>query len=227
MEDAIQPSDYPVGSVQTIIDRLPRYFTICVASKRNSGKSVLVMELIQDLMRQRKVDMVVVMSGSAHLNDDYKFLPKKLVMPFNERILGNVWYAQTKKEAKDRKHVLFVFDDCLSSPEAIRNPLLTRIYTLGRHVAVSGILISQHTASLLSPTIKGNSDIILWSQLNKGQLQNLADSATNIKTKDFVRLSETLGGHDYQFLLLDNYNRSTDPKAFLAVVKAKPPKEKK
>jgi hypothetical protein len=147
-------------------------------------------------------------------------------MPFNERILGNVWYAQTKKDAKDRKHILFVFDDCLSTPEAIRNPLLTRIYTLGRHVAVSGILISQHTASLLSPTIKGNSDIILWSQLSKGQLQNLADSSTNITTKDFVRLSEALGGHDFQFLLLDNYNRSTDPHEFLAVVKAKPPKEK-
>ena len=135
-------------------------------------------------------------------------------------------YSQTKKDAKDRKHILFVFDDCLSTPEAIRNPLLTRIYVQGRHVAVSGILISQHTASLLSPTIKGNSDIILWSQLGRSQLQNLADSTTNITTKNFVKLSEALGGHDFQFLLLDNYNRSTDPREFLAVVKAKPPKEK-
>ena len=227
MEDAIQPSDYPVGTVQNIIDRLPKYFTISVASKRNSGKSVMMMELVRDLMRQRKVDMVIVMSGSAHLNDDWTFLPKKLVMPFSERILGNVWYSQSKKEAKDRKHILFVFDDCLSDAIAIRNPLLTRIYTLGRHVAVSGILISQHTASLLSPTIKGNSDIILWSQLNKGQLVQLADATSNISTKDFVRLSENLGGHDFQFLLLDNYNRSTNPREFLAVVKAKPPKEKK
>lgn len=226
MEDAIQPSDFPVGGVQDIIDRLPKYFTCSVASKRNSGKSVLVMELIKDLMHQKKVDMVIVMSGSAHLNNDYKFLPQKLVMPFNERILGNVWYSQTKKDAKDRKHILFVFDDCLSTPEAIRNPLLTRIYVQGRHVAVSGILISQHTASLLSPTIKGNSDIILWSQLGRSQLQNLADSTTNITTKNFVKLSEALGGHDFQFLLLDNYNRSTDPREFLAVVKAKPPKEK-
>jgi len=226
MEHAIQPSDFPVGGVQNIIDRLPKYFTISVASKRNSGKSVLVMELIKDLMAQKKVDMVIVMSGSAHLNEDYKFLPKKLVMTFNERILSNVWYAQSKKDAKDRKHILFVFDDCLSTPEAIRNPLLTRMWVLSRHLAISGCLISQHTASLLSPTIKGNSDIILWSQLSKGQLQNLADSSTNITTKDFVRLSESLGGHDFQFLLLDNYNRSTDPREFLAVVKAKPPKEK-
>ena len=65
MEDAIQPNDFPVGNVQDIVDRLPKYFTICVASKRNSGKSVLVMELIQDLMRQRKVDMVVVMSADS------------------------------------------------------------------------------------------------------------------------------------------------------------------
>lgn len=219
----MDPADFDVEGVDGIVGRLPKFFTISVASKRNSGKTVLVSELVKSLLKEKKIDMVLVMTGSAGLNDDYDFLPKKLVMPFTERLLLNAWDAQSKKKPKDRKHILFVFDDCLSTPEAVRNPALTRLYTLGRHASVSAILISQHTAVLLSPIIKANSDIILWSKLGLSQLQTLWLSTTNISKDDFVRISETLGGIHYQFMLLDNITGSTDPHEFLAVVKAKAP----
>ena len=213
-----------VESVDTLIKKLPRFFTISVASKRNSGKTVLVSELIRALLKQKKVDMCIVMSGSAKLNDDYNFLPAKLVIPFSERLLVNAWNAQEKRKPKDRPHILFVFDDCLASPEAVRNPMLTKIWALGRHVNLSAILISQHTAVLLSPIIKANSDILLWSKLNRQQLEVLWLSTTNIDKKEFVQISEKYGGIDFQFMLLDNYKGSSDPTEYLAVVKAKPPK---
>jgi hypothetical protein len=215
--------NYTVNTVDDVIKRLPRYFTVSVASKRNSGKTVLVSELIKRLLAMKKVDMVVVMSGSAHLNDDYDFLPKKLVMPFSERVLKNAWALQEKKLPKDRPHILFVLDDCLATPEAVRNTTVAKYYSLGRHVQSSFIIISQHTSVLLTPIIKGNSDIILWSKLNRGQLWNLWESTVNITRKDFVHLSETLGGIHYQFMLLDNHTHSTNPADFLDVIKAKPP----
>lgn len=216
----LSPSDFVVGGVPDIVARLPKYFTISVASKRNSGKTVLVSELLKDLLKTKKVDIVVVMSGSAGLNTDYSFLPKKLVMPFSERILQNTWQSQSKKKPGDRKHILFVFDDCLGTPAAIRNPTLTKFWALSRHNHISAVLISQHTAVLLSPIIKANSDVILWSKLNRMQIEGLWQSTTNITKKDFIHITETLGGVDYQFMLLDNYTKSTNPREFLAVVKA-------
>ena len=223
METPLLPSDFHVEGVDGIVRRLPTFFTISVASKRNSGKTVLVTELVKQLLREKKVDMCVVMSGSAGLTEDYSFLPKKLVMPFSERLLTNTWRSQEKKKPDDRKHILFVLDDCLATPEAIRNPMLTRIFSLGRHCRQSCILISQHTTVLLSPIMKANSDIILWSKLGRGALEVLWLSSTNISKKDFITVSEALGGINFQFMLLDNYTGSTDPHVFLSVVRAKPP----
>lgn len=222
----LDAADFPVGHVDDIVSRLPKNgFTISIASKRNSGKSVITVEILKTLLNKKRIDMVIVMSGSAGLNDDYAFLPKKLVMPFSERVLANVWASQEKKKREDRRHILFVFDDCLATPEAVRNPTLTKIFALGRHNGpISAILISQHTAVLLSPIIKANSDLLLWSKLNRSQLETLWLSTTNVSKDDFIRISEALGGIHYQFMLLDNYTSSTDPHDFLAVVKAKSPK---
>ena len=220
----LEAKDFQVGTVADIVSRLPKNgFTMSMASKRNSGKSVLCVEILKALLRERRIDMVVIMSGSARLNDDYDFLPAKLVIPFSERILANTWASQEKKKKEDRKHLLFVFDDCLADPSAVRNPMLTKLYSLGRHASISAILISQHTAVLLSPIIKANSDVILWSKLNRAQLETLWLSTTNVTKDDFIGISEALGGIHYQFMLLDNYTSSTDPHDFLAVVKAKPP----
>jgi len=222
-ERTLNPSDYTVKPVNDIADKLPKYFTLSVASKRNSGKSYIVRELIQLLMREKKVQMVVVMSGTAHLNDDYDFLPPKLVMPFSESILKNLWAFQMKKKASERPHILVVLDDTLGDQKSIRNPTLQRYFCASRHVAISVIVISQHSAVLLSPIIKGNSDQIWWSKLNRAQLEDLWLSTVNVSKKDFVRLSEALGGTHYNFMVLDNYTSSTDPLEFIDVIRAKPP----
>jgi molybdopterin-guanine dinucleotide biosynthesis protein len=46
-------------------------FAMVVASKRNSGKTQLVSQLIDQFIRQGKVWLPVVYSATAHLNDDY------------------------------------------------------------------------------------------------------------------------------------------------------------
>ena len=218
-------ADFEPYGVDEIIRRLPPFFTISVASRRNSGKSVLIGELVRELIKQKRVDMVVVMSGSAGLNNDWDFLPKKLVMPFSEATLESIWQTQKSQPADRRKHTLIVVDDALATPEALRNNLVLRYYSLGRHINSSFICISQHTSNLLSPTIKANSDVILWSKLNLQQLEQLWYSTVNLSKKDFIKLSEQFGGHSYNFMLLDNYKQThTSPTGALSIVRAKPPK---
>ena len=218
--------DRDVLPVSEIIRRLPKFFTISIASRRNSGKSHLSSQLVKLLIRKKKVDIVIVMSGSAGLNNDWNFVNSKLVMAYSDDMLTNIWNKQesdvlnTKMKAK---HVLVVLDDCLSTPEAIRSPVIGEYYTRGRHLHVSMICISQHTSQLLTPIMRANSDIILWSKLNRQQLEQLWLSTTNITKADFIRVSEALGGHDYNFMLLDNIiQNSRDPADFLSIVRANP-----
>jgi hypothetical protein len=65
-----------------IIRRLAKYFTISCPSKRNSGKSVLIIALVRELIRRKRVDIVVVMTGSKGLNDDWSWLPDDLVIDY-------------------------------------------------------------------------------------------------------------------------------------------------
>lgn len=215
-----------VESVDGILERLPPLFTISCASKRNSGKTVLISELIQKLLEEKRVDMVMVMSGSAGMNDDYDFLPKGLVMSYSEQVLAKLWARQKATPKDKRSKVLVVLDDCLATPEAIQSKMLTNIYALGRHVSISCIIISQVANWILTPTIKQNSDMILWSKLNRQQLENLWGAMTNIDKRDFLSFSEAEGGKNYNFLCFDNYTTSTDPLDFLSIVRASPPSTK-
>ena len=221
--------------VSEIVRRLPKYFTIACCSCRNSGKSVLITQLVKLLIKQKRVDIVVVMSGSAGLNSDWEFLDSRLVMPFSEDKLTQIADNQTSSilkykhpEGKDKpkppKHVLIVLDDCLSTPEALESPTVGATFSLGRHKLMSCILISQHTTRFPNPILRANSDIILFSRLNKRSLENLWLSVSNIDKKDFISIAEKYGGVNYSFMLIDLYNRtSRDPADTITIVRADPP----
>jgi len=225
-EETKMANHTPLGTDE-IVDRLPPYFTISTVSARNSGKSVLIQELVRKLIKAKRVDMVLIMSGSAGLNEDWTFLPSNLVIPFSTEVLNRVWEKQKMTPIDEREHILVVLDDCLATPEAFRNQRINAFYSLGRHLTLSMMILSQHTTYLLSPIIKANSDIILWSKLNRQQLKGLWESTCNLEWKSFLNFSETLGGVDYNFLLLDIYCKSNKPEEFLTFVRAEPPKKEK
>lgn len=212
--------ELPLLSVSSFIERLPKYFTISIASKRNSGKSYAISAIIKELLKRKKVDLVLVMSGSAGLNNDYNFLPKKLVINFNEEILKNLWAKQVATPEEKRHHILLVLDDCLSDKSAVNSQTVQSIFTLGRHCFLSCIVASQVSSWLLSPTIKQNSDMILWSKLNRQQLETLWSSTSHMDRKEFIDFSEHNGGFNYQFCGIDNFTKSNKPEDFLFVLKA-------
>lgn len=91
-----------------------------------------------------------------------------------------------------------------------------------RRLAVGALGIDydrRHTSLLLQPLIRSNSDICR-SKLSRGQLEQLWLATVCINKKDFVALSEALGGHNYQFLVLDQVVQNTrEPEDYSTVVR--------
>ena len=215
MEAAADPDElvelFPKGS-----------FTLSMIGVRNSGKSVLIQQIIKSLFRKKLVDIVLVMSGSASLNDDYSFLPEGCVMNFDKEMLHRIWDKQVaEKKANKAKRVFIVFDDCLSDKTAIRNEIMMRIYVQGRHISLGSAILSQYPAYITSPTILGNSDLILYSKLNRQAIERLWESTSGISKKEFLNVSEAVAGVNYTFMVINNYCKSPDPEEYMTFVRAK------
>ena len=165
--------------------------------------------------------MVLVMSQTQHVNDDYSFLPKRLRQTFSEDVIKKLLDTQGKVPKKKRDQVLLVLDDVLSDKDAERSRFIKRIYTLGRHYDISIVLISQTSNVALTPAIKQNSDWILYSRQNRYMLESLWSSVCNIDKRTFIAWSEE-NNKNYTFLAIDNTSQSNDPGEFLLKIRVTP-----
>ena len=165
--------------------------------------------------------MVLVMSQTAGVNDDYWFINPRLRQTFSELTIKKLMDRQGKVKKGQREQVLLVLDDVLSSKEAENSRFIKRLYTLGRHYDISVILISQTSNVALTPAIKQNSDYILYSRLNRYQLAALHEAVTNMDKREFIQFSES-HNKNYTFLCVDNTSQSNRPADFLLRVKVCP-----
>ena len=220
--DVEEAHDDPgIMSVTDLAQKIRVPFSMSVASKRNSGKTLLISALIQALLAMRKVDMVLVMSQTVHVNEDYWFLPPRLRIPFSEAVIQKLMDKQAKIPKGKREQVLLVLDDVLSDKDAEKSRYVRRLFILSRHYDIHIILISQTSNVALSPQIKANSDYILYSRLNRYQLGTLWESLTNIDKRAFIEWSE-MNNKNFTFLIVDNTSQSNNPADFLLKVRVSP-----
>ena len=220
MDAALTPLEF--------VELFPPFVTCAIIGVRNSGKSVLTQQIIKAVQKKKMVDIVIVMSGSAQLNDDYSFLPEGALMNFNDGLLHRIWNKQVadKKEGKEKK-LLIVFDDCLTDKNAIRNEIIQKIWVQGRHVSINSFLLSQYPAYITSPIILGNSDFLMTSKLNRQAIERVWESTVGISKKDFINITESIAGVDYTFLVINNYCKSPKPEDYLTYVRGTKEKPKK
>jgi hypothetical protein len=213
--------ELPVLSVEELVDKMRVPFALSCASRRNTGKTFYISHLINALVMKKKIDYVLVMSNTIAVNDDYKFLPPALRQPYNEGIIRKLMKRQADIPKAERKQVLLVCDDVLTDKEAEKSRLLKKLFVMGRHFDISIVLASQSANGfILTPTIKNNSDFILFSRLNRHHLINLYEALTNIDKKEFISFAER-HNRDFVFLCVDNTSQSTDPSEFILLTKAK------
>ena len=215
-----------VLSVDAFASKIKPPFSMAVASKRNTGKTLLVSALIQQLLNKNIVKSVLVMSQPVHVNRDYWFLPPRLRQPFSEDVIKRLMDRQAAIKKEQREQVLLVLDDVLSDKDAEKSRFIKRLFTLGRHYDINVCLISQTSNVALSPGIKQNADYIMYSRLNRYQLAALWESITNMDKRDFIAYSEALN-KNYTFLVVDNTSQSNHPEDFLLRVKVSPEEAKR
>lgn len=205
-------------TVEEFASKIKAPFSMAVASKRNTGKTMLVSALIMELVHTDTVDLVLVMSQTAHVNDDYWFVNPRLRQPFSEVVIEKLMEKQASKPKEKREQVLLVLDDVLSDRQAEGSRFIKKLYTLGRHYDISIILISQTSNVALTPAIKQNADYLIYSRLNRYQLATLHESVTNMDKREFIRWSEE-HNKNFVFLVVDNTSQSNRPEDFLLKVK--------
>lgn len=211
--------------IQAFADQVKVPFSMCIASKRNTGKSVLVNQFVKHMVDTKKVDVPIVFSNTTGLNDDYPSIPKHLKQPYSEEALQRLIDHQKKVPKGKRKEVLVVFDDVLGDKKADRSSLILYCYAIGRHININPILASQVSNRVLTPTVKANSDYILLSRLNRQHIVNIWEAITNMEKNEFIAFIEDVN-KDYKFCVVDMTSQSNEPADFLKLVKARPPSKK-
>jgi hypothetical protein len=194
-------------------------FRMVVASKSNSGKTQLLSQIVQELLKQGKIYICFVFSNTYKQSGDWSFLPESCKSPFDPTKLRELLDMQCATPKQQRKQVLVILDDVFDDKSAVRNETITAFYTRGRHAGISCVLLSQASNHLLTPTIKENACYILYSRLNRQQLGVLWECITNMEKQEFIRFSEAIN-KDYNFIAIDNTVHSNNPTEFLKVVRA-------
>jgi hypothetical protein len=214
-----------VNDIPSVVSTMKVPFSSIVVSKRNSGKSFLVRDLVYNLSVQKRIHQVIVMSNTSglNLNKDYDFIDKKFLTTFAQEKIERLMKIQAKAiKAGKIREILLVLDDVIGgdgTKKAEGNRLIRSLYANGRHFHISVVLLSQIANRLLEPPLRENSDYIFFSRLGMRGLETLWESIPVIRKKEFIRFAST-HNKDFTFVLYDNMTQSNDPMDFLYLIKA-------
>lgn len=183
-----------------------RNFAALIISKRASGKSFLCNYLIKHFSDNNRFDYYVLFSQTSHISGDFSCIPTNChFREFTERTLNKIFeYQEKKKKSKTPKNCLIIVDDCVGAVGHQFAVLLDKLYTLGRHYLCSVVMLCQIAKNVITPTIRNNVDVWLFSINNRTTIdvlyENVVYDGDRKKFYDFVKKNTT----DYRFIIYDN-----------------------
>ena len=145
----------------------PKYFSMTIASPRNSGKNVLLKAMLNELRKTRQIDLCVLFSGTHHLQKDtYNFIAPRLRFhssEANEKISEILeiqqQYLKKHKFNKDKIPTVLIILDDIQADLGRNNKIIQKLYLEGRH---SGCIVIScfQTLNNMNPELRKNSEII-------------------------------------------------------------------
>ena len=201
-----------------------RNFASIIVSKRASGKSFLCNYLIKNFHDNKRFDYYIVFSQTSHLSNDFSCIPKKQHFKvFNEEIINKVFNFQEKyRKTKKPKNCCIIIDDCIGGIGNEFKILLDKLYSLGRHYLCSIITLSQIGKNVITPTMRNNVDIWMFSINNRNTMdviyENVIWQGNRQSFYKFVQENTT----NYRFIIYDN-TKSTSNDYY--IIKAEDPGE--
>jgi hypothetical protein len=150
---------------------LPDDATCVVCAKRNSGKSVLIKDL---LSYHKNIPFSVVISPTESSNNFYSnFIPKMLIHDdYQTELVEKFLDRQKKLTSKKKKEIrqfgssnidnraLLIMDDCMyQAKEFVSSKEIREIFMNGRHIAVNFYLTMQFPLGI-PPALRCNVDYV-------------------------------------------------------------------
>jgi len=183
-------------------------FAMVIIGKRASGKTVLCNAFLKAMIESDKAYSVILLSSTAHLNDDFPDLPDSCKLMFSNEMIQTIMDSQERVGKHLRKHIIIVLDDILSLKEASNSPQINSLYTRGRHLFLHPIILSQANSHAVSPQIRANTDYWIIGKTIRPIYEVIWSQIAGIGKKEFVELCEKLT-LDYHFVGIDVRANST------------------
>lgn len=214
----------------TIVDK-----TVLLVGKRNSGKSVLLKNMVS--YYGKSFSKIYACSGTEAVNKYYTncgLIRSDCVFDtYNEEwgqnLIKALISANSGLEKSKQRKVLLILDDCIADVNFHNaKSSITHMFANGRHYGISLIVTTQYLKSV-SPLMRGNSDFAFIGQQNSESLKILGNTymSGKITKSQFYDLYDksTL---DYNFFAINcNSVKNRDNiNELYGVIKAPPEKYK-
>ena len=140
---------------------------IVITSRRNSGKSVLMRNLIKHMLDIYEFSFIMLFSDTGHFNDDYSFIDKNLIFNSDklDEVIGKVLKIQERNRKKGLKiHGMIILDDVKIYK---KSKMLVHLAIMSRHFYLQVCCSVQYPKELISSAIRSNIDYLFFSDLNE------------------------------------------------------------
>jgi hypothetical protein len=195
------------------IAKLKPHSTIVIIGKRNTGKSVLVTDILHAF---KHMPAIVVMSGTEAGNKHFQnYVPDSFIYnDFSpegvEALIKRQRSIIDRGASKDAASILFIMDDCSYDKKVLnRDKNLRYVFMNGRHLGITTILTTQYAMDICSG-LRYNVDYVFAFRdntvTNKDRLHRNFFGVFH-RPRDFYSVyDQTTVGYDC--LVLDNTSRS-------------------
>lgn len=186
-------------------------FRLVLYGASNSGKSVVLNNLLgSDRFPYKKIfkKNIFIFSETIQLLDpswqDVKLPDDRIINGYQEDVIKQIWDEQVKiikQHGKEKApHILFLFDDTITTISLSRQSLLNRLFFQGRHSKISTCITSQHYTSV-PKGVRLNADNAIIFDVNTKQATAMGDEQT-IESNEFAIILRYATEEAYSFLVV-------------------------
>lgn len=216
---------------------MKKKFNAIVVGKRNTGKSVLISEILYYLSKQ-KMPRACVFSATEESNRFFcKFVPDSFIFDDSsvehrlEAIVAEQKKLQIQKQMGELSRdtdlgMVIVLDDIGYNKGVLRSKIVRYLFLNGRHLEITMIVALQHLMQL-TVDLRSNSDyVICLKEGNKNIIKNLHDNFFGVFEKlSHFRNAFDACTKDYGCMVLNNTVQDVTVNEMVHWYKATPGRE--
>lgn len=207
--------DFKINLKKFDIKKLKDNAVIVMVAKRNSGKSVLV----RDILYHKNNMCGVVISPTERLNKTYgDIIPDSFIYyKYDPNVVNRIMTRQEKvlEKIESGKNIdaetFLIFDDCLADKKWVKDEVIRSLFMNGRHYKMTFILTMQYSLGI-PPELRSNIDYIFILRENfvSNRKRLHEHYAGMFPTFDLFEKAMRKCTADYGCLVIDNTTKSQD-----------------